>query len=261
MRRIINKISLKIKKWTEPRLNIPVRSDIPVERLGSPYGGWIIPRHQLSAGSVCYLVGAGEDISFDLAVAQRYQCPVHIFDPTPRALTHVRQTLEQISAGQPAECTTSPGGFYPAYPADIVPGIRVHPWGIWNEDTILRFYTPQNEAHVSHSIVNLQNSATYIEVPVKRLSTVMTDLGHRKIDLLKIDTEGAEYQIIKTILDENLEVDILCVEFDESAQNHLDTEYIKRIESSMTDLRNAGYEVIAKEPESRNYTLVHQRRL
>src|SRR5712692_3232196 len=58
-------------------------------RLGTVYGGWIIPANSgLSADSVCYSAGAGEDISFDCALIERFYCQVRVIDPTPRAITH-----------------------------------------------------------------------------------------------------------------------------------------------------------------------------
>ncbi len=60
----------------------------PTTRLGSEYGGWNIPSNFLTSNSVCYLAGAGLDISFDLEVASQFKSEVHIFDPTPRAYEH-----------------------------------------------------------------------------------------------------------------------------------------------------------------------------
>ena len=248
-------------KWTERKLNIPVESLVPVERIGSAYGGWIIPENWLGSDAICYLVGAGEDISFDLGVADQYHCPVHIFDPTPRSVTHFEGLIRNLKQGVLTRCSTSATGFYPEYPASLADRLHFHPYGIWNEDTSLRFFAPKNESNVSHSLVNLQQSDRFIEVPVRRLSGVMQELGHTKIDLLKIDIEGAEYQVIQSLLDDKIKVDILCIEFDESAANHLDTHYLKRIEGSLKALISAGFHVVAKERDCHNYTLVHQRRL
>ena len=256
MQKIIRQLRRKFLKWTERKLNIPIEKEVPTERIGTPYGGWIIPAGSIGPDSVCYLVGAGEDVSFDLGLADRCGCPVHIFDPTPRAVAHVEDLLQNLRNGLRTACATSPGGFYPEYPPTIAERLHLHPLGIWNEDTTLRFFAPQNEAHVSHSLVNLQQSERYIEVPVRRLSGMMAELGHHKIDLLKLDIEGAEYQVIRSLLDDGLVIGALCIEFDESAANHLDTKYLQRIEESLQALLDAGYRVIAKEPDCHNYTLV-----
>ena len=255
MQTMFQQVRRRFLKWTERKLNIPVEPLVPVVRMGTPYGGWIVPENWLKPDSVCYLVGAGEDISFDLGVAAQSGCPVHIFDPTPRAVVHFEGLTANLKQGLPTPCSTSPTGFYPEYAPELAQKLHFHPVGIWNEDTTLRFFAPQNEAHVSHSLVNLQHSDRFIEVPVRRLSGLMQEFGHRKIDLLKLDIEGAEYQAIQSLLEDRIEVDVLCIEFDESAANHLDTKYLQRIEESLKALLNAGFRVIAKEPDCHNYTL------
>lgn len=259
MQTILRRIRQKFYKWTERKLNIPIDSSVPTERLGTPYGGWIIPKNILNADSVCYLVGAGEDVSFDLAVAAAFGCPVHIFDPTPRAVAHVELLKQNLAKSIPTPCATSPGGFYSVYPPHIADLIHMHPIGIWNEDTQLRFFTPANEAYVSHSIVNLQQTENFIEVPVRRLDSMMRELGHQRINLLKIDIEGAEYQVIESIIQTKTAVDILCIEFDESSANHFDGKYLTRIEQALFSLISAGFTVIAKEANCHNYTLLHNR--
>lgn len=261
MQSIFRRLRTRLLKWSERKINIPVESIVPIERLGTSYGGWLIPEGLLDPASVCYLVGAGEDISFDLEVASKFGCKVHIFDPTPRSVVHFETLKENLKHGEPTRCSTSPTGFYPDYPAELAERLHFHAVGIWNEDTTLRFFAPQNEAYISHSLVNIQHSERSIEVPVRRLSGVMKELGNRKLDLLKIDIEGAEYQVIESLLSDEIEVDILCIEFDESAANHLDAKYLDRIESSLRSLMKAGFHVVAKEHNCHNYTLLHQRRL
>jgi FkbM family methyltransferase len=43
----------------------------------------------------------------------------------------------------------------------------------------------------------------------------MEQLGHDRIDLLKIDIEGAEYKVIESILADKLDIRVICVEYDE----------------------------------------------
>jgi Methyltransferase FkbM domain len=257
----LRQIQSRWLKWTERALRIPMRTDVLVERLGSTYGGWIIPANLLNTNSICYLVGAGEDVSFDLALADRYGCPVHVFDPTPRAVAHVELLKKNLLSGQPTACATAQGGYYPDYPPALAELIHLHPVGIWHEDAVLRFYAPQNEAHVSHSLVNLQRSEHAVEVPVRQLSGVMAEHGHKRISLLKLDIEGAEYQVLTSLLVFNIEADALCIEYDENHLNHLDRHYLSRIEASLMALHEAGYRVIAKEPDCHNYTLLHSRHL
>jgi FkbM family methyltransferase len=160
-------------------------------RLGTPYGGWTIPHGVLTTDSICYCVGCGEDISFDLALIDSYGCRVHGFDPTPRSIAHV-----QTVAGANRH-------------------YLLHEFGIWDREGTARFFAPRDSAHVSHSLTNLQNTGSYIEIRTKRLSTVLSDNGHDRLDLLKLDIEGAEIGVIQSIIDDRLEIDTLLVDFDE----------------------------------------------
>ncbi len=261
MQELMRRLRAKFYKWTERKLRVQIDPLVKTERLGSLYGGWIVPENWFNKDSVCYLVGAGEDISFDLALVSKYATRAWIFDPTPRALAHFENWRTKTQQGQPGPCSTCPGGYYPEFPLNLLHHIVFCSFGVWSEDTCLRFFAPLNEAHVSHSLVNLQRSEKHIEVEVKRLSTIMKNLGHSRIDLLKLDIEGAEYQVLEALLADRLEVDVLCIEYDETAVNHFDRAYLDRIEQSLQTLVASGYRVIAKEAHCHNYTLVHQRRL
>lgn len=63
-------------------------------RLGTDPCGWRLPEFILRPGAVAYCVGAGEDISFDLALHDREMRVVTI-DPTPRVLSHVEAVAPQ----------------------------------------------------------------------------------------------------------------------------------------------------------------------
>ena len=41
----------------------------------------------------------------------------------------------------------------------------------------------------------------------------MAELEHDRIDLLKLDVEGAEYEVLKPLLGGDLKVRVLCVDF------------------------------------------------
>lgn len=193
-------------------------------------GGWTIPTGLLHAESICYCVGCGEDISFDLGLIDRFGCDVFAFDPTPRAIRHV-----QAVAGNNAR-------------------YHFRDVGLWDAPDRLRFYAPTNPRDVSHSLVNLQKTSEYIEVPVDRLSALMTGNGHARLDLLKLDIEGAEYRVLETIFADNIDVGILCVEFDEF-WNPLDSGYKARIRRYVDRILAWNYALVDA-PGNGNYTFL-----
>ena len=62
-----------------------------MERFGTEYGGFYYPSDLdgLNKNSIIYCIGAGEDISHDIAVSHKTGASIFIMDPTPRAKEHV----------------------------------------------------------------------------------------------------------------------------------------------------------------------------
>ena len=72
-------------------LYVPIEVRCPVAVLGSDYGRWGVCAERLDSRSVVYRFGVGADVSFDLALIQRWDLHVHAFDPTPRSIAWVRR--------------------------------------------------------------------------------------------------------------------------------------------------------------------------
>lgn len=189
----------------------------PLSRFGSDYGGWAVVLAPLSASSVAYSVGVGEDISFDLDLIRELNLNVHAFDPTPRSVEWVRRQR---------------------LPAQF----RMHAVGIAAFDGDARFFPPANPAHVSCSMVARDGAGRDpIVVPVRRLSTIMRDLGHRHVDLLKLDIEGAEYEVLDDMLDSAIRPTQLLVEF----HYRFAADGIARTRRMIERLRAAGYDLVS----------------
>jgi len=82
-------------------------------------------------------------------------------------------------------------------PADDRTRLSFLPIGVWDEDTELRFFAPVNPAETSHSVFDLQGTGNYFLAECRKLSSIMHELGHDHIDLLKLDIEGAWRNVIK----------------------------------------------------------------
>lgn len=215
-------------------------------RLGTAYGGWIIPADaDLATDSICYSAGAGEDISFDCALVERFHCQVRVIDPTPRAIQHFSSLEEAVKSGQRFPVNNSNENYY-TITAEEFGRLRFLPVGLADKDTELKFYLPKNATHVSCSAVNLQKTEEYFTAPCFRLSTIMQQLGDTSIDMLKMDIEGEEYAVIKDIVAMKLLPRLLLVEFDE-AHTPLDNDASKRIKRHIELLAQAGMKCIAIE--------------
>ena len=199
-------------------------------QIGSSYGGWLIPVDLIRNKAVCYCVGVGEDITFDLGIIERFGCEVYAFDPMPRAKAHVEAHARGVSDFKHFEI------------------------GLWDVDDTVKMYAHSNPASTSYSITNLHQTESYFEARVKRLSSIMSEMGHSRLDLLKIDIEGAEYKVVDSIISDGLDIDIICIEYDEiHSKNH--PGYQDRIKDSIQKLLDYGYTLTALKPKS-DYTFV-----
>jgi FkbM family methyltransferase len=218
--------------------------DTSMTRFGSKYGGWLLPKDiDLDENSVCYLAGAGEDISFDCELVKQFGCKVVIIDPTPRAIKHFHNLSEAVLAGNRFPINNSATEFY-SITSDQLSKIKFYPYGLHSRDEQIKFYMPANPDHVSCSSVNLQNTNDYFIADCFRVSTLMKTFDHTHIDLLKIDIEGAEYQVLDDLLKSFVLPKFLLVEFDE-LHTPLDGNYIDRIRECLNQLSAANMRCIS----------------
>ena len=61
-----------------------------------------------------------------------------------------------------------------------------------------------------------------------------------------MDIEGAEYEVLRNVVEEGPHPKVMCVEFDE-IRNPLDANYLKRIEETVNLLKKAGYRFLRLE--------------
>lgn len=205
---------------------------IPTERLGSAYGGWTIMQGTIGPSSVVYSVGVGADASFDIALIERFGARVHAFDPTPQSIDWVARQ---------------------GFPAAFV----MHPYGLADLDGTVTFNPPENPQHVSHTMLERPTtSARAITVPVKRLATIMAELGHLHVDLLKMDVEGAEYAVIDDILASPVRPTQWLVEF----HHRFPGVGIARSKAAIAALRSAGYRLFAVSATGEEFSFVDRGR-
>lgn len=202
---------------------------VPVEHLGADRADWRFQADILSPESVVYSFGVGEDVSFDLELIHRYGLVVHAFDPTPHS-------IEWIST------RSLPDAFV------------FHPVGLAAYDGVARFHPPDNPTYKSYSLLDADPGARTVEAPVKRLSSIMRDLGHDRIDLLKMDIEGAEYDVLPDVLDAHVPVDQILVEF----HHRFPSVGIDATRNALRLLKEHGYRIISVSPSGEEYAFRKQ---
>jgi FkbM family methyltransferase len=212
--RLYRRLRILTKKLIGYEPNIPIQLVIPMEYHGNQYCGWRVPNGVLSSHSVIVDVGLGEDISFSTSLIDRYQCNVHGFDPTPRSIDYV----ESLS--------------YPKF--------TLHKVGVAANSGRAAFYLPNNELHVSGSLTHPNHTGLHqIEVELITIDDVFKSIGCNRINLLKIDIEGAEYDLLMGECFERhaSNIDTLCIEFHHRWPNH----GIKATEQVVNQLKKLGF--------------------
>ena len=206
-----------------------VERELPCVRLGTEYGGYAILKDSIKADSIVYSFGIGEDISFDLALMKDCGCEVFGFDPTPRSIAWVR------SQDPPA-------------------AFHVKEIGVAGYDGKASFAPPRDPTHISHSMSapNDDASAPRVEFEVRRLSTLMKEHGHERLDLLKMDVEGAEYDVIEDLLSQGLRPTQFLVEFHHGRHGIA----VSKTEAALAALKAAGYVIFDAQPTGHEFSLV-----
>lgn len=187
------------------------------------YGGWSIPVGILRDDSTVVDVGLGEDISFSESLIARYGCRVHGFDPTPKSIEYVQKR--------------NPANF------------ELHPMGVAGSNRTATFFLPNNPSHVSGSITKSDHVGDKrIEVQLIDLKEVLGIIGKERIDLLKIDIEGAEYELLgsESFKSSASRTHVICVEF-----HHRWKEFGPRATlEAVATLRQLGFECVWQATES-----------
>jgi len=185
---------------------------------GNRFADWTFCPDNLDEHSVIYSFGVGEDLSFDLRLIERYQLDVHGFDPSPRSIKWVEEH-------------------------SLTEKFHFHPYGLASRDGTITFLEPAEANIHSLQISDLANggdsgSKTHL-LPVHRVSTILQMLGHNTIDILKMDIEGAEYEVIEDIINSAVPVSQLLIEFHHRFAN-IGTGKTRK---AISRLNEAGYRI------------------
>ncbi|MEZ5071177.1 MAG: FkbM family methyltransferase [Bacteroidales bacterium] len=202
---------------------------LPTVTLGNRYAAWTVCPDFLDAKSLVLSFGAGEDVSFDLALMERTGAEVHVFDPSPASVEWIsKQTLP--------------------------PGFRFHPYGLAAEEGILSFQEPEEPGLKSLKLTERDGGSggRMHALPVKRLSGILEELGESRIDVLKMDIEGAEYEVIPDLIREGITVVQLLVEFHHRFPEH----GVGKTKQAIARLNEAGFRIFHVSANGEEFSFV-----
>lgn len=164
-------------------------------RLGTEYGGWWIARSDLvqrDRGKVLISAGIGFDVSFDLKLAED-DFELVCIDPLTESIDFAKIALSSVKR------------------------VEFYNVGLADSSGKRTFYPPRNASHDSWSLIDIQNgdSNNLQEFETIGLSDMLINIERsNKFVYLKMDIEGAEKEVLESLIEKNLEVDFLAVEMD-----------------------------------------------
>lgn len=191
----------------------PLTRRTDVQFIGTQYGGWPVVLDPSARDGVCYSAGVGEDASFDCTLIERTGCTVHAFDPVPRAAQYVARAV----AGQPK--------------------FVFHAVGLWSTDTEVTFFSPERQHWVSHSAVDFRHTPAAFKAPVRSVPSLMRELGHERLSVLKLSVEGAQFAVLEPVLAAGIPVDQILVEFTPPVS-------VRKMREQCVKLRATGYDLV-----------------
>jgi FkbM family methyltransferase len=199
-------------------------------RLGSRYGGWFIAPKALPTSRAPNVLsfGIGDDISFDLEMIRMFDAKVFAFDPTPKSLKWL--------SGQ----------------SGLPESFKAFPFGVAGFDGVQRFSLPAVSDWDDYSI--RRQSTETVECSVKRVGTLLKELQLERVDLIKMDIEGSEYEVLPDLLRTSIVPLQLLVEF----HHGRDGISVGETRAMVSALKRAGYRIFDVSPWGREFSFVHQ---
>lgn len=241
-----------MKKYLKKILNVIIRNNEietvkKINSFGSEYGNWKFIHTDKLHNSIILSAGVGEDISFDVEFINFYNGRVIFVDPTPRALEYLKTVKEYF--GMPKSQDYKKGGFQnpSSYNLTKIKDINfiIYKKALWSEtDKKLNFYFPENEKNVSNTLINsyFEKKRKYIMVETISLEQIFKENKINELELLKVDIEGAEIEVVTSMINKKIFPNQLLLEIDYLRRNTIRSIlksiiFIKRI-------LNSGYKLI-----------------
>lgn len=196
--------------------------------------GWTICPLGIGEMSTVISLGVGNDIRFDVKMIERFSCHVHAFDPTPRWVEWIK------NQNLPANFH-----FYPLAIDDYDGSMQLFP----------RISKKGKRSDTMLTKINdgLQENEG-ICVEVRKMGTVLRDIGKTSVDILKMDIESAEYGVIENILNDELKVYQIVVEF----HHRFSSVSLQQTITALDSLHKAGYRIFYISEKAREYSLIHE---
>lgn len=223
-----------------------------MQRLGTIYGGWVVPKNfTMKETDSALCIGVGEDMSFDLLLSANTNCNVYCIDPTKRAKKHWEEINEYYCQKENYKFTGNIQNDYINIIQPITPNLqKINFIDIGVNDTPgnLKFYKQSNPNYVSQSLEPNMFTSSYDVVPVDTIQNIVKQNSIQNIELIKMDIEGSEVKVLQNMIDTKILPKYLLVEFDlylkrKDPKGSKTAAVIKRLLQFYTIFHNDNYNI------------------
>lgn len=219
-RRILTSIRWRLLQPNPPKIAL---HGMEVLSIGSKYGRKSFIRPNTRANPLIVISGGvGEDISFDIELANLYRCKIILVDPSPAASHHFQAVVESV--GNKPETNYSDTSRQPVSSYDLsnisIDDLLFRPVGLWSSTEKLDFYEPPDASRDASGSISAIHSyykptASPFKINVTTIQDLMSDFKLDHIDILKLDIEGAALEVIQRMFSDRIYPDQILVEVDE----------------------------------------------
>jgi FkbM family methyltransferase len=186
---------------------------------------WHVHAGLIDRSSCVVSAGVGKDITFEKELVARFGCPVLLLDPSPTGALTMQQSENRVAE------------------------IEFLPLGLTGTDGEREFALPADPTEGSFTAVK-SGAGDRTSFTCRSLSSLTRERGIERIDLLKLDIEGFEYEVLDDVLASGLPVTQLCVEF----HHFMPGIGIGRTVTAIGRLYRAGFRLLHK--SGTDYTFV-----
>ncbi len=182
-------------------------------------GNYIIHKLPRKNKPIVYSFGIGTDISFDISASNNFDIPIYMYDPTPK----VNEYMRNFSNNKKLKFVNE---------------------GVFSEEKDIKFYLSDIENKVNSSIYPIHGKngkSKYVKC--RTLKSFMRSNNHDRIDILKMDIEGAAIDVLEHMINETnirpmqivTEIEVLNIE------NPIT--YLPRVIRLMDKMKSNNYQI------------------
>jgi len=259
----------------------PFDGDCGPNCIGTQYGGRSVPLPvreflERSPNKVMYSFGVGEDISFDVAVACKFQMHVKLYDPSPAALEHFKYVAAVVGKGQGNAAVDKLHPVAGTKTSDVttywhkvrmtpikISDLEMYDLGVGTEEGNLTFYQSRNQAATGSWSLDKGmrgEGGSTITVPIRTIEHIV---GDDTPVAVKLDVEGLENDILKSLLQKGKAAPpVIFVDFDSICCCLGTPAYCSRKKAEGTamvgQMRAAGYQLFRQYQGGGDYTFWRQ---